>query len=55
MKIPVVKIAAWIGRAILSAMVTEAAERLSRPKQPGQKRSEGDKHQAGDQGGLQPE
>ncbi|MEO7466909.1 MAG: hypothetical protein ABIV36_07850 [Sphingobium limneticum] len=32
MKIPVGKIAAWIGRAMLSAIVSEAADRLSRSK-----------------------
>lgn len=32
MKIPVGKIAKWIGRSILAALVSEAAERLSRPK-----------------------
>lgn len=32
MNIPIGKIAAWIGRAVLSAIVSEAADRLSRPK-----------------------
>ncbi|WP_374910290.1 hypothetical protein [Sphingobium sp. sgz301303] len=31
-KIPLGKVAAWIARALLSAMVSEAADRLSRPK-----------------------
>lgn len=32
MKLPVAKIAAWIGRALLSAVVAEAADRLARPR-----------------------
>lgn len=32
MKISIAKIAGWIGRALLSAAVADAADRLSRPK-----------------------
>jgi hypothetical protein len=32
MKIPVGKIAGWIGRALLGSLISEAADRLSRRK-----------------------
>lgn len=32
MKLPVAKIAAWIGRTLLTAAISAAADRLSRPK-----------------------
>ncbi|MAM38264.1 MAG: hypothetical protein CL949_07115 [Erythrobacter sp.] len=37
MKIPVGKIASWIGRALVGALISEAADRLSR-SQPGDDR-----------------
>ncbi|BBF70176.1 hypothetical protein [Sphingomonas bisphenolicum] len=41
MKIPVGKIAVWIGRALLSAIVSEAADRLSRSKPADDRRDQG--------------
>lgn len=48
MKLPVGKIAAWIGRALLSALVTEAADRLSRPKRAGDRHDRSGSHQERD-------
>lgn len=45
MKLPIGKIAAWIGRALLSAMVSEAADRLSRPKRAGNRHDGSGSHQ----------
>lgn len=49
MKIPVGRIAAWIGRTLLTAIVSEAAERLSRPKPADDRTSHDKKDQQSDQ------
>ncbi|SEI67818.1 hypothetical protein SAMN05518849_101529 [Sphingobium sp. AP50] len=55
MKIRVDKIAAWIGRALLGALISEAADRLSRPKQSDDKGSESKDHGDDKAASLQPE
>lgn len=55
MKIPVGKIAKWIGRSILAALVSEAADRLSRPKPINDHRQEREHHGEGNKPQMNPE
>lgn len=55
MKLPIGKIAAWIGRALLSAMVSEAADRLSRPKKVDDRRDRSSGHHQRDADRLERE
>tara|TARA_B100000378_G_scaffold48494_1_gene36180 strand:- start:2368 stop:2535 length:168 start_codon:yes stop_codon:yes gene_type:complete len=55
MKIPVGKIAKWIGRSILAALVSEAADRLSRPKPVDDQGQERGDHRDGQNDRLDPE
>lgn len=52
MKIPVGKIAAWIGRTLLTAIVSHAADRLARARPTDRRRDDGqnveDRHRTGE-------
>jgi hypothetical protein len=52
MKIPVGKIMGWIGRALLGALVSEAADRLSRSQPGDDRRDQRGDGQAGDHDSL---
>ena len=55
MKIPIGKIAAWLGRVIVAAVVSEAADRLSRPKPVDDRRNHGAYSEDADNDRLQRE
>lgn len=55
MKIRLGPIAAWIGRAIVSALVSEAADRLSRSKPVRDRADQGRKAETADQSDLRRE
>lgn len=55
MKIPVGKIAAFIGRELLVALASAAVERLSRGKENDDRPAQADQHEARDQHRLEPE
>lgn len=52
MKIPVGKIAGWIGRALVGALISEAANRLSRSQPGNDRRDQRGDGQAGDHDSL---